>query len=401
MKKLITICFLTAIATAMHSQTPVSKYHSTAEYSNGLALVSKNGLYGFIDRTGKEIIPLIYRMANSFSEGLATVCSNEKNLWGVINRSGDLVIDFKFISVGQPYELPYNNFEGGYLAVQIIGEEQYSRKYGLIDKEGIMVIPFNKEYVYIYQFKDGMAKIENHSNKFGFVNKAGELTVPMVYEKYFISDFSEGLASFKAVVVNKKGNSEFKTGFIDKNGIVTIPPEYDWLSQFSEGLAIVSKNGKVYFIDKNGQPALTTTHKLAFTIGFTNELCAVKKGKTDKEKYGFINKNGELAIPYEYDAVTEFNNGVSSVKKNGLFGIINTSNQVIYPFELYFLGQFHDGMAKYRYRSTDKNFGFMNQNGEKVTTCMYDGIYNFDNGKVRVKRKDGKWITIGKNGLQI
>lgn len=397
MRKLLFIISMFAITVNIAAQQ--IKYSSQIEYSDGLALVSKNGLYGFIDKKGHEIIPLIYGNANSFSEGLAAVFSNKFQLWGFVDKTGEVVIDFKYKSVGQPYELPYKNFQGGYVAVEIKGEKQHSSKIGLIDTKGNIVIPFSTEYSYIYKFADGMAKVQNYTQKSGFVNEAGELTVPMIYDQDLISNFSEGLASFKTVTIDKKGNKDFKTGFIDKNGKVLFPANYDWANDFSEGLAKVSKNGNVFFIDKTGKVALKTVHNLA-TSGFTDGLCAVIKGKKGKEKYGFINKSGILVIPYIYDKVTGFNNGVSSVQKNGLYGIINTSNQVIYPFELYYLSGFYDGMAKYKYRSSDKNHGFINHQGEKVTLCIYDGMYDFEDGKVRVRKKDGTWITIGKNGLQ-
>lgn len=50
--------------------------------------------YGYIDKTGKEVIPLIFEYANSFSEGVAAVQKNNK--WGVIDKRGNLVIDFKY-----------------------------------------------------------------------------------------------------------------------------------------------------------------------------------------------------------------------------------------------------------------------------------------------------------------
>ena len=38
----------------------------------------KDELFGFIDRKGEEIVPAVYECALSFSEGLAMVCKNGK-----------------------------------------------------------------------------------------------------------------------------------------------------------------------------------------------------------------------------------------------------------------------------------------------------------------------------------
>lgn len=48
------------------------------------------GQEGFIDKTGKQIVPCVYDRVRSFSEGLAGVHQNGKG--GFVNKSGELVI---------------------------------------------------------------------------------------------------------------------------------------------------------------------------------------------------------------------------------------------------------------------------------------------------------------------
>jgi hypothetical protein len=75
------------------------QYYSVDWFAEGLAAVSKsvdNWLkYGFIDKTGKEVIPFKYRTAYSFSEGLAPVSEDDKT-FGYIDKSEKVVIPFKF-----------------------------------------------------------------------------------------------------------------------------------------------------------------------------------------------------------------------------------------------------------------------------------------------------------------
>ncbi|HNF37394.1 MAG TPA: WG repeat-containing protein, partial [Chitinophagaceae bacterium] len=77
-------------------------YNSAGYFSEGLAPVSKkmngrNFAYGFIDKTGKEIIPFEFEIAEEFSEGLAAVKKNGK--YGFINKEGKEVIAFKYDGV--------------------------------------------------------------------------------------------------------------------------------------------------------------------------------------------------------------------------------------------------------------------------------------------------------------
>src|SRR5690606_22652232 len=56
------------------------KYDNVASLEGGLSSVELNGKYGFVDKTGKEVIPLKYDGAWDFSDGLSKVKLNGK--WG-------------------------------------------------------------------------------------------------------------------------------------------------------------------------------------------------------------------------------------------------------------------------------------------------------------------------------
>ncbi len=58
-----------------------------------MARVAKGGLYGFIDPTGKVIIPLQFTNAKNFSEGLAPVKTQK---WGFIDANGTIKIPMKY-----------------------------------------------------------------------------------------------------------------------------------------------------------------------------------------------------------------------------------------------------------------------------------------------------------------
>ena len=67
------------------------KYAWKGKYYEGLAMVRLDKKYGFIDKTGKEVIPIKYDNAWGFSEGLANVRLNNK--WFYINQKGECVKD--------------------------------------------------------------------------------------------------------------------------------------------------------------------------------------------------------------------------------------------------------------------------------------------------------------------
>jgi hypothetical protein len=126
-----------------------------------------NGKYGFIDETGKEVIPCKYDDAYSFSEGLA-----------LVNVGGTREIS----------ELEYDS--NTYILF-------YGGKYGFIDKTGAEIIPL--KYDHADNFSDGLARVEL-DGKYGFVNKTGVEIIPVKYD-YVESIFAEGLIR---VILNKK-----------------------------------------------------------------------------------------------------------------------------------------------------------------------------------------------------
>src|SRR5205807_10269842 len=66
-----------------------------ADFSEGLAVVSsKDGQVGYMDRSGKVLIPYMFQAARNFSEGLALV--EKEGKWGYIDTSGKFVIQPQF-----------------------------------------------------------------------------------------------------------------------------------------------------------------------------------------------------------------------------------------------------------------------------------------------------------------
>ena len=108
-----------------------SKYDSVESFYEGLAKVKlgddETGKYGYVDTTGKEVVPLKYDYTESFSGGLAGVRLNGK--WGFVDKTGKEVVPVKYDSV--------NKFEDGLAQVKLNGKWWFiSNKHGHIDKTG-------------------------------------------------------------------------------------------------------------------------------------------------------------------------------------------------------------------------------------------------------------------------
>jgi hypothetical protein len=139
------------------------KYDIANPFSNDLSLVmilDGTGYFGFVDRTGKEVIPRVkYETAESFSEGLAGVGLCEDGTFGFIDKNGKEVIPLKYDDVG--------SFAEGLAKVEL------NKKYGFIDKTGREIIAIKYDSIWCVAFvKEGFIGVILNGRK-GFVDIYG------------------------------------------------------------------------------------------------------------------------------------------------------------------------------------------------------------------------------------
>ena len=125
------------------------------DFHECLAAIKRNGKWGFIDKTGKAVIPCIYDNTCSFSEGLATVNKNDK--WGFIDKTGKEVVPFEY-----DYICAFH--EG-------LASAHKNDKWGIIDKTGKVVIPI--EYNAVSYFFDGLVRVIKDGKTY-FINKKNQ-----------------------------------------------------------------------------------------------------------------------------------------------------------------------------------------------------------------------------------
>lgn len=174
------------------------------------------------------------------------------------------------------------------------------------------------EFVGTEDFFDGLCMVYIKTDesghdipKVGFIDKNADLVIPC---KYISPDeqngggcsyFSEGLVA--VAVLDDKGNQV--QGYIDTKGKVVIPFQYAKAYPFEEGYAGVLSADDVkddvwyyHFIDKKGNTVLTGKYVSIGSNdgynGFHKGICAVK---FDTNKWGIINKKGDLIVPAKYD----------------------------------------------------------------------------------------------------
>ncbi len=269
-----------------------AKFDEAWDFKDGLARVKLDNKFGYINEDGKAVIPIKYDYAWEFCEGLTRVKKDEKQ--GFLNDKGETIIPIKYENA--------RDFTGGLAAVWVNG------KCGFIDKTEKVIYPFKYDYERRWFSNDGITKV-SLNGKTGYIDKTEKEIIPLgKYDE--IDDFHEGLAAVKL---------NGKWGFIDSTDIAIIPIKYESVGDFNNGLSRVELYGQYGFIDRSGKMIINWMNYDYVAETFDEGLAAVgvQKENSLKKEYGYIDIQGNLAIPIKYNEARHFYNGKAEVEQYG------------------------------------------------------------------------------------
>jgi hypothetical protein len=195
-------------------------------------------------------------------------------------------------------------------AAQDLTKFMYNYKVGYKDASGTVVVePF---YEAGGDFFEGRALVI-FKGKRGFIDNKGICVVTLKYED--ANSFHEGLAAVKF---------NGKYGFVDNMGKTKIAHLYDAASDFIDGVARVESNGQVLYINQANEVLYTTSNTTAGL--YRNGLIRVRN---EAQKWGYINLQGQVVIPYQYMTATDFYNGKANVVQGDEILTLDTTGKVI------------------------------------------------------------------------
>lgn len=106
--------------------------------------------------------------------------------------------------------------------------------------------------------------------------------------------------------------------------------------------------------------------------------------------WGAINYAGAKIIPFQYDIIGEFKDGVAVAEKDGKDGIIDAKGNIVVPFEYDWIGGFEDGVARAK---KDGKYGLIDWDGNEIVTNEVE----LENGLVKGE-KFGLWGCVDSDG---
>jgi hypothetical protein len=262
-------------------------------FSEGMASTCTNGLWTYIDKTGKKLFSRNSQICFEFHSGRALV--KENNRFGYIDKSGKVVLDIN-------YKDAYD-FDKG-MAPAIFGDTNNNPYWGWIDTLGHVVIQARYQNVSTF-FNDTAYVCLN--GLWGMIDRGG---------KYLVEpSFPNRPPGFyrSLMLIHENNKFGFRNAYTNE---ILIPAQYDNADDFKNGYAKVCLNNKWGLIDMMGKVVVEI--KYDFAEPFSDGLAQV----TANNKKGFVNKKGEIVISPRFEDTHPYTEGLIGVKMNGKWGYI-------------------------------------------------------------------------------
>lgn len=213
--------------------------------------------------------------------------------------------------------------------------------------------------------------VANDSEKWGYINTNGEVMIPFQYERAY--GFSEGLA---AVLLNGK------YGYINPKNEFEISPSFSSAGFFNNGTALINQNNLDYYINNKG---VKISEGNADMQMLNNSYFTYMKGGL----YGIKNLSGEVVKQPFMSDFFSYSEGLAAVKIKGKWGFMNEKFELvitpIYTEKLTY--SFHDGYARFKQNG---KIGLMDKQGNIMLEAVYDDLYEYSDGLMAYS-KNGKW----------
>jgi len=353
-------------------------YDAIRDFSDDMARVAVSDAdgrdkYGFIDKTGKLVIPAEFLGANDFNEGMAAV-SNQDGKWGFINKTGALVIPYQYERFSHRYfgyNRGYRFTDGLCWVIKVTGDrsgdfdeeniarienqinelrrraEESAKKIDRaeLERQAKELDQTSRQLQQVYGKMDPK-RMENaiRERVMSELRKMG-VTEEMMRKMEQLESRYSGFA-----LTDKKAISELeKAGFDEKT--------INALKEFSEKvkdpaflLGIMNEQARTAADPANAEKMIKLqtefiTEVKELTSDQSNLGMAMRElrelggelSERDRAEYaaymeamasepqyliGVIDKTGATVLPFEYDEITEIENNLALVRKGDVWGIV-------------------------------------------------------------------------------
>lgn len=334
-------------------------------YEENLLRVRKDGKWGLINLDGKTVSPCEYDEIQVLKGVAGDFVIGKEGKKGIVDSNGKTIIDPQYeeiLPLGEDYKVGYIvKKEGNYGIInssnKILVEVKYQEILPLASnnifgvKEGDTWKVLKEEGQVVTEGKydtikevQGSQIIVAKGGKYGVISAEGEEIIPLQYQNV---DF----AYTDTFIIKENG----KNGLIKADKQILLEPKYasmtyrkvaDFVEASEDGIQtdIVANDGTIkmtgilsevnsskgYFKIRIGENYkyynFKFEEKKVQDILPNNNLFLTKQNG----KYGYVDKDGNTVIGYEYDDATEQNAyGYAAIQKDGKWGCIDKNGKIV------------------------------------------------------------------------
>lgn len=351
-------------------------------FNNGLLLVRHiTRGYGFLDEKGKEVIRCKYCYAEDFRKDRVKVRYDTE--FGYINRKGELYVKKGENESVIPSRYCWGwDYKDGYAIVQ------QGKLYGIINEDGEEIIPCLYDRIEIIESNRFIVEIE-FSGKELYPNRQDKV----------LRHSDKGELQFDYIYINEeKYNKQLLVDDTDhfllslQGREIRILQKYDWIFPYVEGCARVVKNGRWGFIDDCGNEIVLFESGV---MVYDFSCCLALINDEINKSFFYINKRGEIVISFDklfHEEIEEkqiatnksdgeckniqveeaypFKGGIARLKSGGKYGFINTNKEIVIPFSYDYADDYNEeeDLIEVAEIASDRNiYKYINKKGCSVT----------------------------------
>ena len=354
----------------LYTQRVAPRFQAVGSFSEGLVAAKEGGKWGYVDADGQTAVPFQYDLAYPFCEGKAIVGTFSTR--STVNRAG--------ASVDSPVCLyGFVDHSGAYTAFQMpdpSGNGQMVPAFTYRNTAG-------RDSDTTLVFQNGLVQLPSPAPvNYVHTSTGGILQTGLIPAGPMNSGLAPGYDRVKGGVC----------GYYDRNGKVVLSwGRQDWV-YFGQGNKSYRYISAVLPFDQELAPVWQTTYD----------------AKTGRESslLGLIDTSGKWVVQPAYSACRPvdtpqwelWSNGLAVFQKdNQYYGAIDKTGRVVIPFQYNDLQPFQEGLARFQSGSL---YGYLNPDGSVAIPAQYSRATSFQNGYAAVQ-KDGVSLLIDRNGTPL
>lgn len=389
---------------------PARYDYITTRKAGGTFIYTKNNKYGIVDSTGKELTDFMATRYPTYTKD--NIIFSGDTTSGVLTLKGQWLI--------KPEKQFINASTDGFFHVkkgvnntivnpkgQVVFPSFQANKV-IMGKKRVILVHTNEVAVYDYSKKllqtisqpniqdayttlhlaEDSIKI-SYNKSVALYNLAGNKTTALEADEIY--NFSDN----GFFIAKKNGYYDY----YDHTGKRLSHKNYYWLSQFTDGLAVVQESmydTEASLVDKN----FTVIKKSALLKGlkgmYSEGLARVQVGST--ANMAFINKKGEAVFQLPATDAGDCIEGRIWIKNSsGRYFFIDTEGIAINQQQYEEVKNFSDGMA---WVKTGGKWGAINKEGEMIIQPQFTNTSSFSKG-ICIVVKDNNYYLVNKKGERI